>query len=88
MSMASDLILPGTLEFSLALQEIPPVPTWRAHAEQSNGQTYLICRSGSMGLMEAVDRQTWLEYVNGGELDERQAEIDELDAQLEGVIAV
>lgn len=82
----SDLILPGTLEFSIALSEIPPVPTWRAQAEKTNGDTYLICRSGSLGLMEAVDRKTWEDYVYGGELDERQDEIDELEDQLEGVI--
>lgn len=82
----SSLILPGSLEFDLALQEIPPVPTWRAQAEKSNGDTYLICRAGQFGLMEAVDRKTWEDYVYGGELDERQDEIDQLDEQLEGVI--
>jgi hypothetical protein len=82
----ANLILPGTLEFNLALAEIPPVPTWRKEAERTNGETYLICRAGSLGLMEAVDRQTWLEYVNDGELDERQDEIDAHDAALEGVI--
>jgi hypothetical protein len=79
------LILPGTLEFNLALAQIPPVPTWRKEAERTNGETYLICRAGSLGLMEAVDRKTWLEYVNDGELDERQDEIDAFDAALEGV---
>lgn len=83
--MSSGLILPGTLEFSLALAEIPPVPTWRKEAERTNGETYLICRSGSLGLMEAVSRQEWLEYVNDGELDARQTEIEEHEATLEGV---
>ncbi|MGB3199876.1 MAG: hypothetical protein WBA99_03180 [Nodosilinea sp.] len=82
----SNLILPGTLEFNLALADIPPVPTWRAEAERTNGETYLICRAGSLGLMESVSRQEWLEYVNDGELDERQLEIDEQDAALEGII--
>ncbi len=81
-----DLILPGTLEFNLALADIPPVPTWRAEAERTNGETYLICRSGSLGLMEAVSRQEWLEYVNDGELDERQTEIDAHDDALAGVV--
>jgi hypothetical protein len=80
------LILPGTLDFALALAEIPPVPTWRKEVERTNGETYLICRAGSLGLMEAVSRQEWLEYVNDGELDERQDEIDAHDAALEGVI--
>lgn len=82
----SELILPGTLEFSLALAEIPPVPTWRKEAERTNGETYLICRAGSLGLMETVDRKTWLEYCYDGELDERQAEIDAQDAILDGVV--
>jgi len=81
----ADLILPGTLEYAMALAEIPPVPTWRAHAEKTGGDTYLICRAGSQGLMEAVNRQEWEEYVNDGELDERQLEIEEHDAALEGV---
>jgi hypothetical protein len=84
--MAASLILPGTLEFNIALAEIPPVPTWRKEAERTNGETYLICRAGSMGLMEAVSRQEWLEYCNDGELDDRQDEIDAQDAILEGVI--
>ncbi|MFQ4134761.1 hypothetical protein PGN35_000405 [Nodosilinea sp. PGN35] len=80
------LILPGTLEFDIALAEIPPVPTWRAEFERQNGETYLICRPGSMGLMEVVNRQQWLEYCNDGELDERQLEIDDHDDALEGVV--
>lgn len=80
------LILPGSLEFALALQEIPPVPTWRAEAERTNGETYLICRSGSLGLMEAVDRKTWEEYCNDGELDIRTEEIEEQEERLEGII--
>lgn len=75
----SRLILPGTLEFDLALAEIPPVPTWRAEAERTGGETYLICRSGEFGLMEAVDKATFEDFCYGGELDERQSEIDALD---------
>jgi hypothetical protein len=81
-----NLILPGTLEFALALQEIPPVPTWRAEAERTNGETYLICRHGEMGLMEAVDRKTWEDYCYGGELDLRSDEIDDLDESLSGIV--
>jgi hypothetical protein len=82
----SGLILPGTLEYNLALADIPPVPTWRTEAERTGGDTYLICRAGSHGLMESVTRQEWEEYVNDGELDERQLEIDAHDAALESVI--
>lgn len=81
-----DLILPGTLEFSIALSEIPPVPTWRAEFERANGEGYLICRPGSLGLMESVSRKEWEEYCYDGELDERQVEIDQHDEELEGVI--
>ena len=82
----SNLILPGSLEFDLALADIPPVPTWRANFERANGEGYLIVRPGSLGLMESVTRQEWEDYVYGGEFDERQAEIDEHDAALENVI--
>jgi hypothetical protein len=84
----AELILPGSLEFEIALAGIPPVPTWRAEAERTNGETYLICRAGSLGLMEAVTRQEWEEYCNDGELDERQLEIDAHDQALEGVVNV
>jgi hypothetical protein len=82
----ANLILPGTLEFDLALAEIPPVPTWRKDFERANGEGYLISRPGSMGLMESVSYLEWLEYCNDGEFDERQREIDEQDAALEGII--
>lgn len=80
------LILPGSLAYSIALTEIPPVPTWRAEADRTNGETYLICRAGSQGLMESVGYKEWIDYVYGGELDERQDEIDALEDDLEGVI--
>lgn len=86
--MSSGLILPGTLEFDIALTQIPPVPTWRKEAERTNGETYLICRAGGLGLMEAVDRATWEEYCYGGELDERQLEIDDHDERTDGLIIV
>lgn len=78
------LILPGSVAYAVALATMPPAPTWEAEAGEGN--TYLICRAGSQGLMEAVDYATWLEYVNDGELDERQDEIDALDNELEGII--
>lgn len=80
------LILPGSLAYSIALTEIPPVPTWRAEADRTNGETYLICRAGSQGLMESVGYKEWIDYVYGGELDERQDELDALEDDLEGVI--
>lgn len=82
----SDLILPGTLAYSIALTQIPPVPTWRQEAERTNGETYLICRPGSQGLMEAVSYKEWVDFMEGGELDARQEEVDALDEELEGVI--
>jgi hypothetical protein len=85
MTMAN-LILPGTLEFDLALAEIPPVPTWRKEFERANGEGYLIARAGSFGLLESVTRQEWEEYINDGEFDQRQNEIDAHDNAIEGVI--
>ncbi|WP_156119957.1 hypothetical protein [Leptolyngbya sp. KIOST-1] len=78
------LILPGTVAYAVALTEIPPVPTWRAEAGQE--KTYMICRAGQQGLMESVTYKEWADYVYGGELDERQEEIDTLDDELEGLI--
>ncbi len=80
------LILPGTLEYALALQEIPPVPTWRAMADRTNGEMALIAPVGGNGLLEAVSLDRFYEYCNDGELDARQAEMEELDEQMEGVI--
>lgn len=84
--MTSELILPGTLEYAIALQEIPPVPTWRAMAAQTNGEMALIAPVGGNGILEAVTMDRWFEYINDGELDARQAEIDQLEEQMEGVI--
>ena len=84
--ISSDLILPGTLAFNIALTQIPPLPTWRAEMEKGSGQAFMICRPGSMGLMESVTEEEWVEYMNDGEYDARQEEIDALDEELEGVI--
>lgn len=84
--VSSPLILPGTLEYALALQDIPPVPTWRAAMLSGNGEAYVICRSGSQGLMETVSRADWIDYCEGGELDQRMDEIEELEAQVEGIL--
>lgn len=84
----TNLILPGSIEFAVALQELPPVPTWRAMANRTNGEMALIAPLGSHGLLEAVSMDRFYEYVNDGELEARQDEIDQLDQELEGVIFV
>ena len=80
------LILPGSLEYAIALTEIPPVPTWRALADKTNGEMALIALPGSEGVLQAVTMARYREYMEDGEFDARQDEIEAQDAQLDGVI--
>lgn len=78
--MTTPLILPGSLEWDLAVREIPPAPSWRAMADKTNGEMALIALPGNHGLMEAVPMNRFWEYCYDGELDARQDEIDELNS--------
>jgi len=84
----SELILPGTLEFSIASQSLPPPPGWRAEADRTNGAMALIAPLGQSGLMEVVPLERAWEYAYDGELDERMDEIEfdepEVDLWLPG----
>lgn len=84
--MDSALILPGSLEYALALQHLPPPPGWGAMAAKTNGEMALIGTVGGNGLMEAVTLERFLEYANDGELEAREAEVAALDAETDGVI--
>lgn len=79
--MASPLILPGTLEFFLASQEIPPPPGWEQFAAETGGAMGLIARPGNGGLLEAVPIAEFEEYLYGGEADLRQEELDAIEEQ-------
>ncbi|OLP19814.1 hypothetical protein BST81_03530 [Leptolyngbya sp. 'hensonii'] len=73
--MNSSLILPGTLEFVLASQSLPPPPGWREEAHQKSGEVALIAPLGQSGLLEVVPMARAWEYAVDGELDARQEEL-------------
>lgn len=75
----SPLILPGTLEYWLASQELPPPPGWQHFAAKTNGEMALIGLPGQGGLLQAVTLDRFYEYVYDGELDEREQELEEDD---------
>lgn len=77
--MSSPLILPGTLEFFLASQELPPPPGWTDFAAKTNGEMGIISRPGSGGLLEAVPIAEFWDFVYGGEGDLRDAELEAED---------
>ncbi len=72
----SVLILPGTLEFAIATQALPPPPGWQAEADRTGGNMALIAPLGNGGLMEVVPLHRAWEYAYDGELDERMDEIE------------
>lgn len=77
------LILPGTLEFALATQSLPPPPGWKDEADRTNGEMALIAPLGGSGLMEVVPLSRAWEYAYDGELDERMEEIEETEPDVE-----
>lgn len=76
MPLSKVLILPGSLDFELAIQDLPPPPGWQQEAAKRGGEIALIGTVGGFGMMEAVPISRFHEYVYDGELDERQEEID------------
>lgn len=71
------LILPGSLAWRLATEDIPPPPGWQAEADRTNGEMALIGLPGEHGLMQAVSMDRYREYIHDGEADVRQDEIEE-----------
>lgn len=77
------LILPGDPEFDFTLGIAPP-PGWQEKAKDDD-QYAFVARLGS-GILEAVNREEFDEYVYGGEYDERLEEIgDDPDWECESV---
>ncbi len=72
----SGLILPGTLEWAIACEELPPPPGWLDELHQTGGNRAIICPLGQNGLMEMVSLDRALEYMHDGELDQRMDEIE------------
>lgn len=72
----SILVLPGDPEFNWILQTARP-PNWQEKAKDDD-QYAFVGKTGS-GIVEAVNRQEFDEYVYGGEYDERLEEIGDDD---------
>jgi len=75
----SDLILPGSLAWNIALDELPPPPGWRKEADRLGGDMALIGLPGEHGLLQAVPMARYWEYIHDGEAEERQDEIEASD---------
>lgn len=71
------LILPGSLEYLLAEQELGLFPGAMDLVNQMAGEVAFICRPGNGNLLEAVTLKEFEEYCNDGEADARQAELEE-----------
>ena len=71
------LILPGDPEYSLTLGANLP-PGWHQVRAQTNGSFALVARAGS-GLLEAVPWNEVEEFLEGGEYDQRMAEMEALE---------
>lgn len=76
------LILPGDPLFNLTLATSRP-PNWQEVAERSGDHAAYVACSAS-GILRPVDRRNLDEYVFGGEYDDRLADLegenDELDS--------
>jgi len=71
------LILPGDPEYYLTLGGNLP-PGWDQVRAQTNGSFALVARAGS-GLLEAVPWDEVEEFLEGGEYDQRMAEMGALE---------
>lgn len=81
MTVDSSLILPGSLEFVLAAQSLPPPPGWLDEAHRKGGNVALIAPLGQSGMLEVVSPERAWEYANDGELDQRMEEIEALESE-------
>lgn len=70
----SRLILPGHPLFDLTLAS--PPPNWREVAAR-DGDTYAFVAEPGSGILRPATRAEVTDYLEGGEYDERMAEIGE-----------
>ena len=73
----SPLILPGNPLFDATLATAIP-PNWREVAEQAQAQPAYVACAGS-GLLRPASPEELVEYLEGGEFDEREEELEEMD---------
>lgn len=72
------LILPGSLEWLIAMEDVGLYPGWLEQVHKLSGEVAFVARPGSCGLLEAVSFEEYEEFCNDGEADARQAELDAL----------
>jgi len=70
----SNLILPGNPLFDLTLETIPP-PGWQNHPNDGEGVAMVV--DSQSGLLRPVNEQEMIDYVWGGEYEERLEAIGE-----------
>lgn len=71
------LILPGSLEYLLAEQDLGLFPGAMNVVHEMSGEVAFICRPGGGGMLEAVSLKEFEEHVNDGEAAVRQKELEE-----------
>jgi len=72
----TSLLYPGDDLFDYYLATLPP--NWKQCAHQYSGQIAFVAESGS-GLLRPASIKELQEYLEGGEYDERLAQIDDGD---------
>jgi len=63
------LILPGSLEYQIALESLPLPPDWERWAQRTNGNFSIVVIPGTGGIMRCVDHAEASEFVGDGEFD-------------------
>jgi hypothetical protein len=76
--MAGPLILPGDPLFDLTLATAIP-PGWRQTADQCGQQVAFVAAPGDGGLLRPATPAELEDYLEGGEYDDRQAELEDQD---------
>lgn len=71
------LILPGSIEFLIASDEIGLFPGAMDYVHDCGNECAFVARPGNGGLLEAVTLKEFQEYMNDGEMDARQDELEE-----------
>lgn len=66
--MESPLILPGSIEFDLALGVLPP--NWQQERSSTSEPFALVVRADGPGFLEPLSGEALEEYLEGGEWDE------------------
>lgn len=70
------LILPGTLEYQIALDELPLPPDWERWAARTNGNFSIVVIPGTGGIMHCVEHRESAEFVGDGHFDTVCEEVD------------